>query len=130
MATAHVSFTVPIDADRLWARISDFGAADRLAPGLIASCAIDESGARIVRFASGMEARERLVSCDPERRRLAYSATGGPAEHHNAVMQVLSEGEGARVVWTTDILPDRFGPVIEGLMEQAAAVIISTCGDG
>lgn len=130
MATAHVSFTVPQSADALWAQVSDFGAADRLAPGFIASCTLDESGARIVRFASGMEARERLVSADPVRRRLAYSAVGGPAEHHNAVMEIQSDGEAARIVWTTDILPDRFGPVIQSLMEQAAAVIISTHSDG
>jgi Polyketide cyclase / dehydrase and lipid transport len=130
MATAHVSFTLPLSADAVWALVSDFGAADRLAPGFIAACSLDESGARIVRFASGMEARERLVGADPVRRRLAYSATGGPAEHHNAVMEIQPEGTGARVIWTTDILPDRFGPIIESLMAQAAAAIIAGCNDG
>jgi Polyketide cyclase / dehydrase and lipid transport len=130
MATAHVSFTLPSSADAVWALVSDFGAADRLAPGFIAACSLDESGARIVRFASGMEARERLVSSDPVRRRIAYSAIGGPAEHHNAVMEIKPEGTGARIIWTTDILPDKFGPVIQALMEQAAAAIIATSNDG
>jgi carbon monoxide dehydrogenase subunit G len=123
MATAYFEFTLPIDADAAWAKISDFGGAHRLAPGFIADCSIDESGARLIRFANGMEARERLVSSDPARRRIAYTATGGPAEHHNASMQAVAEGDGARILWTTDILPDAFAPLIQKLMEEAATAI-------
>jgi Polyketide cyclase / dehydrase and lipid transport len=123
MATAYLEFTLPIDADAAWTKISDFGGAHRLAPQFIADCSIDESGARLVRFANGMEARERLVSSDPTRRRIVYTATGGPAEHHNASMQVIAEGNGARILWTTDILPDAFAPLIQKLMEEAATAI-------
>jgi Polyketide cyclase / dehydrase and lipid transport len=123
MATAYFEFTLPIDADAAWARISDFGGAHRLALGFIADCSIDESGARLIRFANGMEARERLVSSDPARRRIVYTATGGPAEHHNASMQAIAEGDGARILWTTDILPDAFAPLIQKLMEEAATAI-------
>jgi Polyketide cyclase / dehydrase and lipid transport len=123
MATAYLEFTLPIDADVAWTKISDFGGAHRLAPGFIADCSIDESGARLVRFANGMEARERLVSSDPARRRIVYTAIGGPAEHHNASMQVIEDGNGARIVWTTDILPDAFAPLIHKLMKEAASAI-------
>lgn len=128
MGTAYLEFTLPIDADAAWTKISDFGGAHRLAPGFIADCSLDESGARLVRFANGMEARERLVSSDPARRRIVYTAIGGPAEHHNAAMQIISESNGARVLWTTDILPDAFGPHIQKLMEEAAAAIKTAIG--
>jgi carbon monoxide dehydrogenase subunit G len=123
MATAYLEFTLPVAVDAAWARISDFGGAHRLAPGFIADCSLDESGARLVRFANGMEARERLVSSDPARQRIAYTAIGGPAEHHNASMQAIAEGNGTRILWTTDILPDAFAPLIHKLMEEAATAI-------
>jgi Polyketide cyclase / dehydrase and lipid transport len=128
VATAYLEFTLPVNADVAWTKISDFGGAHRLAPGFIADCSLDESGARLVRFANGMEARERLVSSDPARRRIVYTAIGGPAEHHNAAMHVISEGDGARVLWTTDILPGTFGPIIQKLMEEAATAIKAAIG--
>jgi carbon monoxide dehydrogenase subunit G len=119
MATIHKEFEVPAPADVVWAVLRDFGAVDRLAPGFVTRCALEEGGAvRHVRFGNGMEVRERLVTLDDAARRIVYSATGGRATHHNAAAQVLEAGPGrSRFLWTTDLLPDAIAPAIEQMMD-------------
>jgi carbon monoxide dehydrogenase subunit G len=127
MATIHEEFEVPAPADAVWAVLREFGAVDRLAPGFVTACALEEDGAvRRVTFFNGMEVRERLVTRDEAARRLVYSATGGRATHHNAVAQVVEAGPGrCRFVWTTDLLPDAMAPAIAQMMKQGAQAMRS-----
>ena len=61
-----------------------------------------------------------------ERRRLAWTATGGRTTHYNAVLQVFAEGAGARVAWTIDLLPDALAPAVAAMQDQGLAVMKRT----
>ncbi len=65
-------------------------------------------------------ARERLVTLDDDTCRLVYAVVEGRASHYNAAVQVFPEGDGSRVVWTIDLLPDDLAPAIGGMMDEAA----------
>jgi carbon monoxide dehydrogenase subunit G len=127
MATIRRTFTVDADSPSVWDVYRDIGALHtRLVPGFVTDTVL-EDGARMVTFANGMTVRERIVSVDEERRRLAYSATGGRTAHHNASVQVFDEGGGkCRVEWITDLLPNDMAAAIEGMMDQAVGIMQRT----
>ena len=78
-----------------------------------------EPGARLVTFGYGMVVREIFVDLDDEERRLGWSARGGRLTHHFASVQVYNaENGGKRIVWTADLLPERFREAIDGMIEQ------------
>jgi len=122
MASIVQEFEVAASAGHVWSLLREFGAVDRLAAGFVTACTLEEEGqVRLVTFFNGMQARERLVTCDDARMRLAYSAFGGRATHHNASAQVVAEGaDRCRFVWTTDLLPDAVAPAIAQMMERGA----------
>ncbi|MEO7178855.1 MAG: SRPBCC family protein [Allosphingosinicella sp.] len=123
MATVQVETVLEACAAEAWALVGDYGAAAELAPGFATACRLDGDD-RIVTFASGVVARERLVTLDPDRRRLVYSGRSGRADHHNAVMEVIAlDGGRSLLRWTTDILPDALAPLVGGMMEDGAAAI-------
>ncbi len=116
---------VPADA---WDALRDFGAVhERVAPGFVLDARVDGRD-RVVTFAGGAQARERLVSADDDRRRLVYTVVDGPlgAAHHQASVEVLEPADGmggSRLVWITDVLPDGLAHSIDGMMERGAAAI-------
>ena len=81
---------------------------------------------RVVTFGNGLVAREPIVSLDDERRRLAWTATGGRTTHYNAVLEVFADGPGTRVVWTIDLLPHDLAPAIAAMQDQGLAVMKRT----
>jgi carbon monoxide dehydrogenase subunit G len=117
MASIFKESVVRAPAAKVWDAVRDVGAvASRLAPGFVTHCELQD-GARMVTFANGLTVREVIVGLDETRRRLAYSATGGRAAHHNASIQVVEEGNHTRFLWTADVLPDEVAPMIDGMME-------------
>ena len=52
--------------------------------------------------------------------------SAGVSPHYNAALQVFDAGEGSRIVWTVDLLPDEFAPMAKDLMTQAAEIIKRT----
>jgi carbon monoxide dehydrogenase subunit G len=123
MATVQVEIELDANAAEAWALIGDYGAAADLAPGFVTECR-REGDERVVTFASGFVAREKLVTLDADRRRLVYSARGGRADHHNSVMELLGgDTGGGRLRWTTDILPDALAPFVETMMAEGGAAI-------
>jgi hypothetical protein len=128
MASIVLDFEMPLDADEVWRRVSDYGRADRLAPGFVTECSLEDD-TRTVTFSNGWQVTEKLVAMDGDIRRLAYAVIGGQAKHHNAAMQVYPridpDGNGALVRWTTDVLPDALAPMIRGMMEQGAAAMVA-----
>ena len=126
MATIHKEISIAAPADQVWDAVRDVGAIhERLVPGLVADTEL-EDGARVVHFANGLVIRERFVTIDDEKRRFAYSATGGNATHHNSSVQVFADGNGSRLVWITDLLPDSVAPLVNGLVEQGSKIIKET----
>jgi Polyketide cyclase / dehydrase and lipid transport len=88
MASIRKDIVVGAPAQLAWEALRDFGAVhQRVAPGFVVDAALDGRD-RVVTFASGAQARERLVAVDDERRRLVYTVVEGPlgAVHHHAVL--------------------------------------------
>lgn len=95
-----------------------------MAPGfVVTSEAADD--VRVVTFANGFVAGERLVSRDEHSCRIAYSLTGdaGPV-HDNAVMEVIAAGpQRCRFLWSHDVLPDEAASPLRAAMQEAAPII-------
>jgi carbon monoxide dehydrogenase subunit G len=125
MPSIRKEFPVDAPAGTVWDTFRDLGAvATRLAPGFVTDCRMDGADARIVTFANGFVARERIVDVDDGARRLAYSATGGSLAHHNASFQVFDEGPArCRVVWIADVLPAEAAGTVGQMMDKGAAVM-------
>ncbi|MEV0670227.1 SRPBCC family protein [Mycobacterium sp. NPDC050441] len=126
MAWINVEFDIETDSARVWQVIGDWADGPvRMAPGFVAASEAD-GDIRVVTFADGFIARERLVSRDDQARRIAYSLIGDAArpEHDNAVMQVVANGpHRCRFVWSRDVLPDGAAGGLGAVMEQAAPII-------
>ncbi len=124
MATIIREFIVEAPVDQVWDALRDFDAVHRrVAPGFVVDCR-PEPGARVVTFANGHVARELLVGVDDEARRVAYSVTGGSAQHHNASAQVFAHSlTSTRFVWITDVLPDAAAEPIAKMMDQGVTVM-------
>ena len=126
MASIQIEFDVEADSSPVWQVIGDWADGPvRMAPGFVASCEAD-GDVRVVTFADGFVARERLVSRDDQARRIAYSLIGDTArpEHDNAVMQVVAEGPNrCRFLWSRDVLPHDAADALRAAMERAAPII-------
>jgi Polyketide cyclase / dehydrase and lipid transport len=130
MATIRKVIPLGASPEAVWEALADFQAVhERVAPGFVTGSR-PEGEDRVVTFAAGGEAQERLVTADAAGRRLVYTVVRGAlgATHHQAsveVHEVPGEG-GSQLVWTTDVLPDTLGPVVDGLMDQGAVAIART----
>ena len=129
MASIHKNIRIDAHPDEVWAAVRDFGAVHaRLAPGFVLDSRL-EGEARIVTFANGTVARELLVDCDDERRRLVYAVVSERVKQHSASVQVLPGGDGVtQLIWIVDLLPNEIAPYIEGQMDQAALAMQKALG--
>ena len=127
MASIHREISIQAPPDDVWAAVRDVGAVhERLAPGFVADTRLD-GDARVVTFGNGMVVRELIVDLDDRVRRLSWAAVGGRLSHHNASMEVFSDGNGGtRLVWTADLLPNEMAAPIAAMIEQGSAAIQST----
>jgi hypothetical protein len=120
MATLRRQIALDAPAATVWSALRDFGAVHtRVAPGFLTKLEMDRDD-RIVTFFNGLVARERLITADDEDCRLVYAVVEGRASHYNAAVQVFPEGDGSRLVWTIDLLPNELAPAIGGMMDHAA----------
>ena len=129
MASLHRD--IPIDAypDDVWSAVRDFGAVHtRLAPGFVTDARLD-GDTRIVTFANGMVARERLVDCDEARRRLVYAIANERVSHYSASVQVTADGDTrSRLIWIVDVLPNEIASYIDAQMDQGALAVRNALG--
>ena len=119
MATIHKEIQIERSKEFVWDAIRDVGAIHhRLVPGFVVNCKL-EGDSRIVTFANGMVVRELIVDVDDKSCRHSWSARGEPLTHHNASIQVFSEGDDkCRVVWIADLMPNEVaGPIGEMVQE-------------
>jgi hypothetical protein len=126
MATIRREIVIEADPDTVWDALRDWGALHKLAVGFVTGC--ERRGtARIVTFVSGSVLREEILGCDEQHRRLAWSIVDGPYRHHNGAAEVLDgEDLSARLVWTTDLLPESLAEPTARAMEQGLAAIKRT----
>jgi len=122
MASIREEIFTTAQAHKVWDAIRDVGALHtRLVPGFVVDTRLEE-GARIVTFGNGMTVREPIVDIDDRRRRLVWSVTGGTTTHYNASVQVFDEGNGSRVVWIADLLPNDAAEKVGAMMKQGIEV--------
>lgn len=127
MATVYKTIMIDAPPSVVWDALRDFHAVhQRIAPGFVTGLT-SEGDVRIVTFANGSVAREKLVSCDDTNRRLAYWISSERMIHHNASAQVFAEPNGTtRFVWITDVLPDEIAPYIDSQMSMAVPMMKQT----
>lgn len=127
MASIRKEISLTASPEAVWDVVRDIGAVHtRFAPGFVTDTTLDGPD-RIVTFANGFVAREVIVDLDENARRLAYSARSERLAHHNASFQVFGDGDGARLVWIADVLPEDAAGTVGAMMEdgiQAAKVAI------
>lgn len=127
MSSIYQLIDIEAPAPAVWDAVRDWPQLHkRLVPGLVTATEVDGQ-CRIVTFAGGSTVRELILSVDDVAHRLAYSAVGGRAAHHNASMQVFQVDEArCQLVWITDLLPDTLMPSVDAMVEEGAAVIKRT----
>ena len=126
MASIRKEVLIDAPARVAWDAIRDVGAIHtRLAQGFVLDTRL-EGDTRLVTFAGGMVARERIVDVDDHARRLAYSVVEGRPTHHNASIQVFADGDRSRVVWIADLLPDTLEPAIAVMVGQGLLAMRQT----
>jgi len=126
MASIRKEVLIDVAPDEVWAAVRDIGAVHtRLAREFVVDTKL-EGDSRLVTFANGARVRERIVDIDDRARRLVYSVVEWQTTHHNASFQVFPDGDGSRVVWIADLLPNGLADLVGGLMEQGAPAIKQT----
>jgi hypothetical protein len=126
MATLHKEIHIEARPEAIWDAARDVGALHtRLVPGFVVDTQL-EGNARVVTFGNGMVVRELIISVDDERRRLAWTAIGGRTTHYNAVLEVLGDRSGTRVVWAIDLLPDEMAEPVATMQENGLAAMKET----
>lgn len=126
MASIQKEMTLAQCPDRVWAAVRDVGAIHtRLATGFVTATEL-EGDVRTVTFANGAVAREQIIDCDDAGRRLVWSVVGAPFVHHNGAIQVEPAGDGCRLRWIADLLPNDLAPRIDGLMTAGMAAMKRT----
>jgi hypothetical protein len=131
MASIHQETTINAHPDEVWDALRDWGAVHRrLVPRFVVDAKLD-GDYRVVTFFNGSVARELLVDCDEQARRLVWSVRESSLglSHHNASAQVFADGDdGTRFVWIADLLPNDLAPAVAGLIEQGLSTIAATLG--
>jgi hypothetical protein len=119
MATIRKEIAIERSKEFVWHAIRDVGAIHkRLVPGFVVDCKLDGDW-RIVTFANGMVVRELIVDVDDKICRHSWSARGAPLTHHNASVQVFSDGhDKCRVVWIADLMPNEVAEAIGEMIHQ------------
>jgi len=127
MASVHKEFVVDAPAAQVWDAFRDVGAIHtRLAREFVVDTKLD-GDSRLVSFANGIVARERIVDVNDGEKRIAYSVVGGGPSHHNASFQVIAEGpRRSRIVWITDLLPDDLAEHFDAMMAQGCSAMKRT----
>lgn len=127
MATIYQEFTVDATPEFVWEAIKDVGAVHtRLAKDFVTNTTLD-GDVRIVTFANGYVAKERIVTVSDQQRRLVYTVIDGRASHHNAYFQVFAAPNGqSRVLWVTDLFPEEMREPIAQMVELGSAAIVRT----
>jgi hypothetical protein len=75
--------------------------------------------------------RELIVDVDDQTCRHSWSARGGTLTHHNASVQVFSEGQDkCRVVWIADLMPNEVAEAIGEMIQQDLNTMKQTLESG
>lgn len=128
MASIHREIEVAVPAGVAWDAFRDLGAIHtKLARHYVVDTKL-EGDSRLVTFANGFVARERIVDVDDQRRRLAYAVVDSPQlTHHHASFEVVPDGDQkCRIIWITDLLPNSMADQITAMVDGGCEAIKKT----
>ncbi len=128
MASLRTHARIARPADEVWKVVSDAAGISAWFPGI--EQATVANGTRTCTLAGGMTLVEDVVTVDDELRRFQYRITDGmPVENHLGTVDVLDDGDGALVVYSTEVTPDSLAdlmrPAIEGGVQGLKATLES-----
>jgi uncharacterized protein YndB with AHSA1/START domain len=124
MAAVHIRTPIHAPAERVWKALAATGEAHRAFAGVLTDCRLEGEDLRVATFANGMVAKERIVSVEPQRMRIAYGVIESQFVHHSASMQVVASGDAeCEFIWIADVLPHAAAASITPLMEQGARAL-------
>ena len=117
MASLRSTARIARPADEVWKVVSDPTGISAWFPGIETATA--SGSTRTCTLAGGMALEEDIVTVDDALRRFQYRITAGmPVEHHLGTVDVLEDGDGSLVVYSTEVTPDSMaelmGPAVEG----------------
>jgi len=130
MATIYRSTRLDVDADSAWDFIERYTRAE---VHVFSNCVSErlEGEYRVVVTDDGSEIWERNVTVDPEHRRSVYTIPDFPgAEHHQAEMRIVPDGDGAVLHWTTDLVPDAVAQAMEPIYDRMFSDLVSAITHG
>jgi carbon monoxide dehydrogenase subunit G len=118
MADGKAEVSIARSPDDVWALVGQFGDLDVWMPG-IDKCTV-EGDVRTIET-MGITIKEQARDRDDAARTTSYSVIESPMdnlESHLATISVTPEGDGCRLTWAVDVVPDEllglFLPVYEG----------------
>lgn len=128
MASLRAHARIARPADEVWKVVSDSAGISAWFPGIESATVAD--GTRTCTLAGGITLVEDVVNVDDELRRFQYRITDGmPVESHLGTVDVLEDGDGTLVVYSTEVTPDSLaglmGPAIEGGVQGLKALLES-----
>jgi hypothetical protein len=105
MATIRHHTRINRSADEVWKVVSDAGNMDWFPAA--ESCSLNGT-TRTVSFGGDITVDEKIVTSDDELRRFQYRIVGGamPVESHLGTIDVIEDGDGSLMIYSTDVLPD------------------------
>src|SRR2546423_15502905 len=119
MATIREQARISRSADEVWKVVSDAGNMDWFP----AAESVSLSGTtRSVTFAGGIAVDEQIVTNDDDLRRFQYRIVGGamPVESHLGTVDVIEDGDGALLIYSTDVQPDGLATPTRSSIRAAA----------
>jgi hypothetical protein len=118
MATIREHARINRPADEVWKVVSDAGAMDWFPAA--ESCSL-RGTTRSVTFKGGITVEEEIVTNDDDLRRFQYRIVGGamPVDSHLGTIDVLEDGDGAIVIYGTDVTPDNLAKPMRSSLRAA-----------
>ncbi|MER5452740.1 SRPBCC family protein [Streptomyces sp. NPDC002766] len=123
MATLRFDTQVKQDPDHVWAVLCDVSKIPEWLP-VVQEAYFD--GVHRQLTGPGGQLKSLVVTKDDKLRRFQYRVVEGlpqPADFHLGTIDVLADGDGARVIYSREILPDSLSPVFEQVVSTAIAGI-------
>lgn len=118
MATIRHHARIARSPDEVWATVSDAGEIAEWFPSIDTSSADD--GVRHCTLQDGAQLEEQIVAADERLRRFQYRIVGGdlPVDDHLGTIDVLPDGGGSLVVYSTDVSPDDVADTMDGVLAE------------
>lgn len=118
LATIRHHVRIDRSPDEVWAAVSDAGSISTWFPMFEKSSV--EGSTRHCTIKGGGQLEEEIVTSDDELRRFQYRIIAGdvPVESHLGTIDVLEDGDGSLVIYSTDVAPEPVAKQMNGALAQ------------